>query len=146
MKSITFSQFFGVMLTALFLIFSTSVSLAQERELTEEQKNMMTEQIEHAKEQLQLTDEQSEAFETILTDTFQQRMAIMEKYGINPSDPNFKRPGMSTMRKMRKDMDKVDKETEKQLSEHLTSDQMATWEKLEKERQERMRDQMRNRN
>jgi len=132
----------GLPLLFLFL----SPAWAQTGEPTEEQKQQLASQVEQSKELLQLTDDQVVAVEAILTNSFSERMGIMEKYGINLNDPNFKRPGMSKMRRMGKDMDKVKSKTNKQLEEHLTSDQMETWETLEEERSARMRERLLGRN
>ena len=130
--------------TLLFLF--ASPAWAQTSEPTEEQKQQLASQVEQSKELLQLTDDQIVAVEAILTTSFSERLGIMEKYGINFNDPNYKRPGMSTLRRMGKEMDKLKGKTNKQLEEHLTSDQMATWDTLEEERSARMRERLLGRN
>lgn len=127
---------------ALFLLFAHPV-VAQPEELTEEQKKQMADQLENIKDQLQLSEEQAAAIKPVLMNSFQERMAIIEKYGINPNDPNAKRPKIRTMRSVGKEMDRVDKNVKDQLSNHLSAEQMETWEQLEAERKEKMRTQMR---
>ena len=132
----------GVTLVFLF----SSPAWAQNSEPTEEQKQRLASQVEQSKELLQLTDDQVVAVEAILTNSFSDRLGIMEKYGINFNDPNYKRPGMSTLRRMGKEMDKLKGKTNKQLEEHLTSEQMDTWEMLEEERSAQMRERLLGRN
>ena len=125
---------------ALFL-FTTPV-LAQDIELTEEQEYQLAQNVEEAKERLELTEEQAVAVEGIIRNSMVERMLILDKYGINPGDPNFQRPDMSTLSSMRGDMDRLDSDIKKQLKGHLSKKQMKTWKKLERERQNRMRSQM----
>jgi len=72
-----------------------------------------------------------------------QRQAILNEYGIDLEniDPD-NRPGRRTLLKMRRDMNKVNKRTEKQLASVLTADQMAEWGALQEERREKMRDRL----
>ena len=145
MKTPTLIHLRTSVLAIVMLLLCASPAWAQGIELSEEQKMQMAEQQEQAKERLQLTEEQQEAIAPILENSMAERLAIMEEYGINPSDPDFKRPGMRTMRKMRKDMDRLDSNTRKQLENHLSDEQMDTWDELQKERKDRMRQQMQNR-
>ena len=131
----------AAIIIAMLFLFVSPV-WAQEVELNEEQKA----QIALTKERLELTEDQAEAVEAILSNSVVERLIVLDKYGINPGDPDFQRPKMSTMRKMRDDMDRIDSDVEKQLKNHLTKDQMKTWKKLEKDRKNRMRSQMRNGN
>ena len=142
MNKNTLTRFVAIPILLALLV---SPVFAQEFEPTEAQKEQIAKQLEHTRQQLELTDEQYAAVEPIMTGSFMDRMAIMNKYGINPGDPDFKRPGMGTMRKMRKEMDKLSKETNKQLEVHLTEEQMAALDKMEKERRDRMRKELSNR-
>ena len=126
-------------LAVLFIMLSASPAWAQEFEPTQEQKDRMALQIEQTSERLQLTDEQAVEVSAILSESFTERLTIMDSYGIYPNDPNFERPSMRTLRKLRKEMKNLDKETHEQLSAHLTEEQMDTWKDLEAERRERMR-------
>ena len=126
-------------------LFASTVS-AQGVELSEHQQQQIDAQIEAFKSQMQLSEDQVEAVEPILQHSFTERLAILNSYGINPNDPDFKRPKMGTMRKMKKKMDQLEKDTKKALADHLSKDQLATWEELETERRNRMRERMQNGN
>lgn len=128
-------------LFAVFSLFATPL-WAQELNLSEQQEQQIASQIELTKERLELSDEQAVAVEEILQNTFTERLLIMDKYGINPQDPNFKRPEMSTLKSMRDDMSRLDKDTRKQLDTHLSKKQMKEFKKMERERQDRMRKRM----
>lgn len=130
-----------VMLFAAFFLFSTSV-WAQEIELTDQQQSQLDQNIAEATERLELTDEQAAPVEEIIRNSMIERFLILDKYGINPNDPNFQRPEMSTLSSMRDEMGRLDGDIKKQLKSHLTKDQMKAWKKLERERQKRMRSQM----
>ena len=126
-------------------VFSGTVS-AQSVELSEEQQQQIATQIETFKSQMQLSEDQAQTVGPILENSFTERLAIMNSYGINPNDPDFKRPKMSTMRKMKKKMDRLEKDTKNALADHLSEDQIAIWEELENERRDRMRSRMRSGN
>ena len=115
---------------------------AQGVELTAEQQYQLTHNIERAKEQLELTQEQAEPVEAILRNAMIERLLILDKYGIKPNDPNFQRPDMNTLSKMRDDIDRLNGDIKNQLKSHLSKDQMKTWKKLERERQNQMRARM----
>jgi len=110
-----------------------------DNETTERFRSIMDE----TEERLQLTDSQKETVRPILNDDQMQRQAILNEYGIDLEniDPE-NRPGRRTLLKMRRDMNKVNKRTEKQLASVLTDDQMAEWGALQEERREKMRDRL----
>ena len=127
----------------LLLLFANPV-WAQGFEPDAEQQKIIAEQMEVSKDRLQLTDDQFAAVEEILLGLFTEREEIKEKYGINPLDPDFKKPKRRTAKSFRNDMDDLKDETTRQLAKHLTADQMNTWEVLEQERADRLREQLRN--
>lgn len=110
-----------------------------DNETTERFRSIMDE----TEERLQLTDSQKEAVRPIINDDQMQRQAILNEYGIDLEniDPD-NRPGRRTLLKMRRDMNKVNKRTEKQLASVLTDDQMAEWGALQEERREKMRNRL----
>lgn len=74
----------------------------------------MQEQVEITMDSLNLTGRQQDGVRPILEDSFAERSAIMEKYGIDPADLDAqRRPGYRTMRKMQKEMRKVQDQTER---------------------------------
>ena len=135
---------FSSVLTLLLLLLASPL-YAQTAAPSEEARERIRAQIEESLERLQLTDEQRKTVRPIMEESFAQRLAVLEKHGIDPANLNAdNRPGYRTMRKLGKDMDKVRKETEKQLQAVLTADQMEVWKEMEEERRARMREQFKN--
>ncbi len=131
-------------LYSLLLILLAAPLAAQTIVPNEEAKARMNDQVRATMERLELTQEQQEVVRPIIENNMRQRLAVLEKHGIDPAElQQGKRPGMRTMRKLRSDMERLGKATEKQLGEVLTDDQMATWKALEEERRDQMRKQMR---
>jgi len=129
-------------LTFTLLLLATPLyaqDTAADNETTEHFRSMMDE----TEERLQLSDSQKETVRPILKDDQVQRRAILNEYGIDLEniDPD-NRPGRRTLLKMRRDMNRVDKQMEKQLASVLTDDQMAEWGALQEERREKMRDRL----
>lgn len=106
----------------------------------------MREQMRLAVERLELTEEQRDPVHTIIERSSEQRLAVMEKYGMSLERmTSGDLPNMSTLRRMGGEMEALDKDTEKRLKRVLTPDQMDTWKEIERERQRQMRAQMRSR-
>lgn len=136
---------FSSVLTLLLLLLAAPL-YAQIAAPSEEARERMRAQIEESLERLHLTDAQRETVRPILEESFAQRLAVLEKHGIDLENQDANdRPGFRTMRKLGKDMDNVRKDTEKQLQAVLTADQMNLWKELEEERRARMREQFKNR-
>ena len=129
----------------LLLLLLASPLYAQTAAPGEEAIERIRAQVQETQERLQLTEAQQETIRPILEESFEQRLAVLEKHGIDLENRDAnERPGFRTMRKLRKDMDKVRKETEKQLEDVLTADQMKEWKAIEEERRARMREQLEN--
>ncbi|MEM6648083.1 MAG: hypothetical protein AAF730_17705 [Bacteroidota bacterium] len=104
----------------------------------------IAEQIDADMDQLDLTETQRETVRPIMESAFAERLAVMEKHGVDPAQlQSGKRPGLRTLRRMKKDMDALNKSTEEELNAVLTDEQMEQWRAIEKERQDRMRAQLR---
>jgi len=101
------------------------------------------EQLDDMKSRLGLTEDQADAIAPILEESFEKRKAVMTEYGVTPGQ----RPDLSMrqMRAMGKKMKAIRKDTNEQLAQHLSPDQMDTLEDIQKEQRERMRDAMRQR-
>ena len=103
-------------------------------------------QVKGALESLQLNDEQREAVRPIIEANFEQRLADLQKHGIDLKNREAnKRPSLGKMLKLRKDLGKVGDKTEKELGKVLNDDQMKVWKELEKKRREQMRERLRSR-
>lgn len=130
----------------LLLVLLASPLYAQTAVPSEETIERIRAQVQETQERLQLTEAQQEAIRPILEESFEQRLAVLEKHGIDLENRDAnERPGLLTLRKVRKDMDNVREETEKQLNDVLTADQMNVWKELEEERRARMREHLQNR-
>ena len=92
------------------------------------------------KNRLNLTDEQSEKFEPIILDQWEKRLAVMKKHGIN-RDPSLseKKIGLRQLRAVKKEMDKINKEIEKQLANILSKEQMDEYNNIQEENRVEMR-------
>jgi len=102
-------------------------------------------QMAETQERLQLTDEQTETVRPILEKATMQRHAILEKHGVDlEGTEKTDRPGRRTLRRMRNDLQEVNKETQRELEEVLTSEQMKQWEALQEERRTEMRKKLSN--
>ncbi len=92
------------------------------------------------KNRLNLTDEQSEKFEPIILDQWEKRLAVMKKHGINrDSSLSEKKIGLRQLRAVRKEMDKINKEIEKQLANILSKEQMDEYNNIQEENRVEMR-------
>ena len=92
------------------------------------------------KNRLNLTDEQSEKFEPIILYQWEKRLAVMKKHGINrDSSLSEKKIGLRQLRAVRKEMDKINKEIEKQLANILSKEQMDEYNNIQEENRVEMR-------
>ncbi len=92
------------------------------------------------KNRLNLTDEQSEKFEPIILYQWEKRLAVMKKHGINrDSSLSEKKIGLRQLRAVKKEMDKINKEIEKQLANILSKEQMDEYNNIQEEKRVEMR-------
>ena len=92
------------------------------------------------KNRLNLTDEQSEKFEPIILYQWEKRLAVMKKHGINrDSSLSEKKIGLRQLRAVKKEMDKINKEIEKQLANILSKEQMDEYNNIQEENRVEMR-------
>lgn len=109
-----------------------------------DQESVQTQLAEEAaelKERLNLTEDQIEQMRPVLENSVERRLAILEKYDIDLEnrDPDKKKPGYRTLRKMRKDMNKSREQTNKELSNILSDEQLKEYKKIQDERKDKMR-------
>ena len=92
------------------------------------------------KDRLSLTDEQAEKFKPIILYQWEKRMAVMKKHGINrDSSLSEKKIGLRQLRAVKKEMDKINKEIEKQLANILSKEQMDEYNNIQEENRVEMR-------
>ena len=143
---------FSSILTSLLILLSFPLDAQTDEpsEPTLKQREAAVErirtQVKGALESLQLNDEQREAVRPIIEANFEQRLAVLQKHGIDLKTREAnKRPSLGKMLKLRKDLGKVGDKTEKELGKVLNDDQMKVWKELEKKRREQMRERLRSR-
>ena len=143
---------FSSILTSLLILLSFPLDAQTDEpsEPTLKQREAAVErirtQVKGALESLQLNDEQREAVRPIIEANFEQRLADLQKHGIDLKNREAnKRPSLGKMLKLRKDLGKVGDKTEKELGKVLNDDQMKVWKELEKKRREQMRERLRSR-
>ena len=94
---------------------------------------------------LKLTDNQNDQLMPIFLDIFQKRQSIMKKNGVDiKSRSSGERIGMKQLRSIKKEMDKLNKQTMKQLEKVLSKVQLNEYKKLQEEQRNEMRKRLRN--
>ena len=92
------------------------------------------------KARLNLSDEQIQQFEPILTDHREKLLSVMKKQGVNPNPGLLKHKiGFRQLRTIKKDIDKVYKQTEDQLVDILSKEQFHEYKKAQEELRVEMR-------
>ena len=96
---------------------------------------------------LNLTEEQVQQFKPIFIDNLEKRMNLMNKYGINIDNQkttNNKGMGVMGIRKLRslkKEIDKINKNAEKQLANIFTKEQMNIYKLFQEEQRDEIKEQ-----
>ena len=94
---------------------------------------------------LKPTDNQNDQLMPIFLDIFQKRQSIMKKNGVDlKSRSSGERVGMMQLRSVKKDMDKLNKQTMKQLEKVLNKEQLNEYKKFQEEQRDEMRKRLRN--
>ena len=94
---------------------------------------------------LKLTDNQNDQLMPIFLDIFQKRQRIMKKNGVDiKSRSSGERIGMKQLRSIKKEMDKLNKQTMKQLEKVLSKVQLNEYKKFQEEQRYEMRNLLRN--
>ncbi len=90
-------------------------------------------QLVESSRRMGLTPEQQEAIRPIMDHSLQQRVAAMEKHGIDPN--GGEKPNFITLLALKFDMDRITRDTRHALSKHLSREQLAIYDQIVKERQ-----------
>ena len=93
------------------------------------------------RERLALTGEQAGAALPILRAALEQHRAVLTAHGFDPHARagGAERPGLRTLRKLRRDMDAVRAETAEKLAKVLDEEQLAEYRKIQDENRREMR-------
>ena len=94
---------------------------------------------------LNFSDKQNDQLIPIFLDIFQKRQSIMKKNGVDiKSRSSGERIGMKQLRSIKKEMDKLNKQTMKQLEKVLSKEQLNEFKKFQDEQRDEMRNRLRN--
>ena len=97
---------------------------------------------------LNLTEEQVQQFKPIFVDNFEKRRNLMNKYGINIDNQKItNNKGMGVMgirqlRSLKKEIDKINKNAEKQLANIFTKEQMNIYKLFQEEQRDEIKEQL----
>ena len=98
---------------------------------------------------LNLTEEQIQQFKPIFVDNFEKRMNLMNKYGINIDNQKTTNNnngmgvmGIRQLRSLKKEIDKINKNAEKQLSNIFTKEQMNIYKLFQEEQRDEMKERL----
>ena len=97
---------------------------------------------------LNLTEEQIQQFKPIFIDNFEKRRNLMNKYGINiDNQKTTNNKGMGVMgirqlRSLKKEIDKINKNAEKQLANIFTKEQINIYKLFQEEQRDEIKEQL----
>ena len=97
---------------------------------------------------LNLTEEQVQQFKPIFIDNFEKRMNLMNKYGINidnqktTNNKGMEDMGIRQLRSLKKEIDKINKNAEKQLANIFTKEQMNIYKLFQEEQRDEIKEQL----
>ena len=97
---------------------------------------------------LNLTEEQVQQFKPIFVDNFEKRRNLMNKYGINidnqktTNNKGIGVMGIRQLRSLKKEIDKINKNAEKQLANILTKEQMNIYKLFQEEQRDEIKEQL----
>ena len=141
--TIRLSSLLALVLLLLAMPLYAQDTESEEKAMIDKASERFRAQLQETEERLQLTDEQPETVRPILEEATRQRQAVLEKHGVDlEGTEKADRPGRRTLRRMRNDLQEVNKETQRELEDVLTSEQMKQWEALQEERSAEMREQL----
>lgn len=141
--TIRLSSLLALVLLLLAMPLYAQDTESEEKAMIDKASERFRAQLQETEERLQLTDEQTETVRPILEEATRQRQAVLEKHGVDlEGTEKADRPGRRTLRRMRNDLQEVNKETQRELEDVLTSEQMKQWEALQEERRAEMREQL----
>ena len=97
---------------------------------------------------LNLTEEQVQLFKPIFVDNFEKRRNLMNKYGINidnqktTNNKGMGVVGIRQLRSLKKEIDKINKNAEKQLANIFTKEQMNIYKLFQEEQRDEIKEQL----
>ena len=131
--------------TLLMGLFASLPAAAAQQQ--EDRLAQLEERIAQARERLELTNEQVEQIEPIIKSGMEATLQVLEKHGIDPDARAGSRVqgklGIRQKRAVGKDLRKVSAQVRDEMSEFLTDEQLAEYEKIQEERRAEMRERVR---
>jgi C-terminal processing protease CtpA/Prc len=124
-------------LLAAFIVTSPAV-LAQEEDQGPSVRERVEQELEVVREELNLSDYKWAQVELILKSGIRERVAIVQRYGLDGTTVRFEDLSGKDQRRMRKDLKESLKNTEDRMERYLDKEQMKTFEEF----QERQRDEL----
>ena len=130
-------------LVAASALLLSGVAVAQDREEIEDKAE---ERLEQVIENLELTDEQVEALRPIFQSSFERQAAVLEQYGIDLSDgEQGGKLSRRERRKLRGDLKDEREKADDAIAEVLTDEQFDAYKEMAEERQDEMRERLKDR-
>lgn len=130
-------------LIAASALLLSGVAVAQDREEIEDKAE---ERLEQVIENLELTDEQVEALRPIFQSSFERQAAVLEQYGIDLSDgEQGGKLSRRERRKLRGDLKDEREKADDAIAEVLTDEQFDAYKEMAEERQDEMRERLKDR-
>ncbi len=129
----------------LLLVFLASLPAAGAQE-QEDRAAQLEERVAEARQRLELTDEQVAQMEPIIESGIEARLLVLEEYGIDPEARASGAQGKLRLRQKRalaKELNEINAEVRDEMSEILTDEQLAEYEKIQEERRAEMRERAR---
>lgn len=128
---------------AAFMLLVSGAAHATDREDIDAK---VKEKLEQAIVELELTDEQVEAIRPVLEASFERRAEVLDEYGIELGGrEKGRRLSLRERRALRSKLKDEHKQTIEALSDVLTDDQLAAYEAMAKERQDKLKLRLKNR-
>ena len=128
-------SFQNLIAAAIFIAGVAAAPASAQNVDTQALQEQMAEQIEAAKQRLNLSEDQIPQVEAILRDSGEQRRAVLETYGVDGDD------GLSLRekRRLRGEFRTIREETKSSLSTVLSEEQLAEFEQIQEEQRQELR-------
>ena len=123
----------------------SATQLAEFKRIRTEQEErfrhrLLSRRLDEIGARLDLTREQAERARPILEDHFEAQIAVLDRHGVSRGiRDDGERPGLRTLRRLRKDLGKINDKTAQRLSALLSEAQLAAYEALQAEQRKKLR-------
>lgn len=119
------------------IFVSAQTAKASERQLSEEQRAQIVDRVDELNKRLNLSEDQREALEPIFAESIEDRMIVLDAYGVSPGKkPNLR---FRQMRALRGELNNLRNDLTENVSEILSDDQLTEFIDMQDEFRDRMR-------